>query len=823
MVESMSTAPNPEKNGQGPAQSAQPIALIAQLAASAVMEDHGVEKALQEISEIGARLLNVDRISIWLSMEDRQFVQAADIFDVTKKVHGKGDIVDLSVRTSYLEILGKQHVLAIDDTQTDERVDDIREAVLKPRNIGALIDASIWRDGHFAGSLVASNLGGPRQWRDEDAMVAGVLVEFVALLLEKQARKHSEQRFRDWAEATSDGYWELDAEFRYTEVVSRFLENWGLVPQKIIGKRRWEVPSAETDPHFWDEHIATLEAHQPFFDFRYRTRLRTGEVRTVSINGKPIFARDQTFLGYRGSVIDVSDLVTIEQVISEGDARYRSILDLSPDGILIVKHGLVEYANKAASEIFGANDQKDLLGLEADKLCSPEDLPKARERRNKILESRQTLDPWESTGIRLDGGTVAIETLSAPMPGDDNPSMQIIVRDISVRKQAEIQLRRVEDALRQSQKMEAVGQLTGGVAHDFNNLLAVILGNAELILDSVEDPNDPVRQLAEAVERAASRGAELTQHLLAFSRKQALVPTAIDLTNELDGISHILSRSLGENIDVEIIKPADLWSALADISQLENALLNLGLNARDAMPDGGRVRIEASNVVAGEDGQIELEPGPYVLLAITDNGVGMQAEMVEHVFEPFYTTKDVGKGTGLGLSMVFGFAKQSNGHVCVESEVGVGTTVKLYLPKSGDLSGVETPVETAGAVSHQHEEVVLILEDRPDVHSLVVSLVETLGYRSLEAEDGPAALDVLQETPRVDILLSDVILPAGMAGPAVARRALLVRPDLKVLFMSGYTDEEMLGAIQSEPDNIMLKKPFRLAELGTALEDILAR
>jgi len=819
----MSTAQNPVQDSQLPARPGQPIALIARLAASTVLEDHGLEKALQEISEIGARLLDVDRVSIWLSMEDWQVVQAADIYDAHNKIHSHGDIVDLSGRSTYLEILGKQYVLAIDDTLTDERVDDIRETVLRPRGIGALIDASIWRDGNFAGSLVASNVGGPRQWRDDEAMVAGVLAEFVVLVLEKHDRKNSEQRFRDWAEASSDGYWELDAELRFTEVVSRFLENWGLVPQKIIGKRRWEVPCAETDPDFWDDHIAMLEAHQPFFDFRYRTRLRSGEVRTVSINGKPLFAQDQTFLGYRGSVIDVSDLVTIEQVRSEGDARYRSILDLSPDGILIVKKGLIEYANSAAAEIFGADEPGVLLGMEADRLNSPEDMTKARERRGLILEGQHDLDPWESTGIRLDGELVAIETLGAPMPGDDNQTMQIIVRDISVRKQAEIQLRRVEDALRQSQKMEAVGQLTGGVAHDFNNLLAVILGNAELILDTIDDPNDRVRQLAEAVERAASRGAELTQHLLAFSRKQALVPKAIELTNELEGISEILSRALGENFSIEVIKPADLWPALADASQLENALLNLALNARDAMPDGGQVSIEASNVVAGEDGDLDLAPGPYILLAITDSGVGMNSAMVEHVFEPFYTTKDVGKGTGLGLSMVFGFAKQSNGHVCVESEIGVGTTVKLYLPTSGDLPEVETTGKIAVPDAQKHEEVVLILEDRPDVRSLVVSLVETLGYRSLEAEDGPAALDVLRENPRVDVLLSDVILPAGMAGPEVVRRALVMRPEMKVIFMSGYTDDEMLSSIRSDPDTIMLKKPFRRAELGTALEEVLAR
>ena len=928
------------------------IALIGRLASSTVLESQGLEKSLQEITEVAVQLLDVDRVSIWLAMEDRRFVKAADGFEAKTGKHTKGEVVDLTVRVSYLDYLSQRHVLAVEDVQTDDRVADIREVMLNPRGIKALIDAKIWRDGEFAGSLVASSYQGPRHWREDDLIVAGVLAEFVTLSLEKNDRQLADQRFRDWAEASSDGFWDMDRDFKFTEIDGDFLRAHGFDPNTLLGKKRWEVPNAETNEHFWDEHIATLEAHQQFVDFRYRIQMPSGIQRTISVSGKPVFDQSGEFLGYRGSIADVTDVVANEKAKRQSEARfrdliegsvqgtiittadgrllfqnaaflkmlgrdeddpfppgqmsielvspkdrelivelrqsvfaaeplstdtfeykllrkdgsdasvrsvvrilewdgepaaqwtmidvsaerrakralrrsedrYRSLIDLSPDGILIIDDGIVGFANQAAADIFGAENPTDMVGLDADILCSPRDLATAKERRAGVLSGNLNSVPWESTGLRLDGTPVPIEMMAAPIPGESGLSLQILVRDISAKKRADEELRKVENALRQSQKMEAVGQLTGGVAHDFNNLLAIVLGNAELIVHAVDDPGDPLHSLAQTIERAAARGAELTQHLLAFSRKQALSPKAIDLTNELDGIAHILRRALGETVEIEISMTTDLWPALADSSQLENALLNLALNARDAMPDGGKLKIDARNIDYAEidrDISIDLALGSYILLSVTDTGSGMGPDMLAHVFEPFYTTKEVGKGTGLGLSMVFGFAKQSNGHVSIESRLGAGTTVKLYLPKAGGKSGRENDAATARPDVQGRQEVVLVLEDEADVRSLVVSLVKMLGYLPLEAANGPEALAILEGDRRIDVLLSDIVLPDGLAGPEVARLAKQLRPGLKVLFMSGYADSETLSQGLKDENTILLKKPFRRAELAQGLKDLL--
>ena len=385
--------------------------------------------------------------------------------------------------------------------------------------------------------------------------------------------------------------------------------------------------------------------------------------------------------------------------------------------------------------------------------------------------------------------------------------------------------RRAEQQLRQAQKMEAVGQLTGGVAHDFNNLLAVILDNSEILQETLSDDDGKRRKLLEAVLRAAERGADLTQRLLAFSRKQTLDPQAVDLNSSVAGMSEILRRTLGETIEIETEAAPDLWPCEVDPGQLENALLNLAVNARDAMPDGGRLTIETANALIEQD-QLELEaeiaPGAYLLLTVTDTGIGMAPEILEHVFEPFFTTKDVGRGSGLGLPMVYGFAKQSGGHVTVSSEPGSGTTVKLYLPRSdrdrdrADRLGTQSEPRARG-------EVVLVVEDDLDVRTLSMALLDSLGYRVLEAGDGASATRALDEAAHIDLLLTDVVLPGGMSGTAVAREAAQRHPAIKVLYMSGYAAESM--ARHGKPDRgvLLLQKPFRRGELAHKVRQALDR
>jgi len=375
--------------------------------------------------------------------------------------------------------------------------------------------------------------------------------------------------------------------------------------------------------------------------------------------------------------------------------------------------------------------------------------------------------------------------------------------------------------LRQSQKMEAIGQLTGGVAHDFNNLLTVILGSAELLVERLgKDPES--RSLAEMTANAAERGAELTNRLLAFARRQPLDPRPTDINRQIADMDRLLRRTLGEHVEIEVVQAGGLWKAMIDAGQLENAILNLCINARDAMPDGGRLTVETANVrldAAYAASQSEVEPGQYVMVAVSDTGIGMDAATLERAFEPFFTTKDVGKGSGLGLSMVYGFAKQSGGHVRIYSEAGQGTTVKLYLPRAEtDQAPVAAAAEPA---IEKGKERILLVEDDDLVRGHVARQLDTLGYEVVAVANGPDAIEALRQRADIDLLFTDIVMPGGMNGREVAERAKALRPGLPVLFTSGYTENAIVHQGRLDRGVHLLQKPYRRQELAAKVRQAL--
>jgi PAS domain S-box-containing protein len=386
------------------------------------------------------------------------------------------------------------------------------------------------------------------------------------------------------------------------------------------------------------------------------------------------------------------------------------------------------------------------------------------------------------------------------------------------------QLRKNEQALRQSQKMEAVGQLTGGVAHDFNNLLQIIVGNLEVLRRTLPPNSGRQHRAVEQAMTGAKRAAALTQRLLAFARRQPLDPKPIDVNSLMSGMSDLLHRSLGETISVETVSGAGLWPVEADRHELEAAILNLAVNARDAMPNGGRLTVETTNVRIDENyaaAHAEVTPGQYVAIAVSDTGEGMDAGTAAQAFEPFFTTKPVGKGTGLGLSQVYGFVKQSGGHVKLYSELGQGTTVRIYLPR---LTRVGAPIEVETdptAPEGSTEETILVLEDDDDVRTYSVESLRELGYRVIEAHDGPSALRLLERQPHVDLLFTDVVLPGGLTGAQVAAQAHALRPTLKVLFTTGYARNAIIHHGRLDKGVSLLTKPFTYADLAAKVRDIL--
>jgi PAS domain S-box-containing protein len=382
--------------------------------------------------------------------------------------------------------------------------------------------------------------------------------------------------------------------------------------------------------------------------------------------------------------------------------------------------------------------------------------------------------------------------------------------------------REAEERLHQTQKMDAIGQLTGGIAHDFNNILTVIMGIGELLQESLAD-RPQLAATAKLIDDAATRGAALTQQLLAFARKQMLAPRATDVNALVTETVKLLRSTLGEQIEIQVTPQRDAWPAMIDPSQLSTALLNLALNARDAMPDGGKLMIETSNVVlddASAKANSEITPGSYVLVAVADNGSGIPAAIRDKVFEPFFTTKQVGKGTGLGLSMVYGFAKQSGGHVTISSEEGHGTTIRIYLPRTGDDGASSEQLEHKVA-ARSGNETILVVEDDEMVRTSVIRQLEGLGYRTLAASNGAQALALVDQGAQFDLLFTDIVMPGGINGAELGREVARRRPAVKTLYTSGYSEDGIVHQGRLDPGVVLLGKPYRKLDLARKIRDVL--
>ena len=524
---------------------------------------------------------------------------------------------------------------------------------------------------------------------------------------------------------------------------------------------------------------------------------------------------DQLELSNRRLQEEMAERQQVEDRLRANEAHYRHVVDLIHEGIWIHCDGRIVFANAHAARLFGLEQRDELIGRSPLELVHPEDREQARRRTRTVVEGQQPVPPIEVTLIRADGRPVPAEIQAVPYSHEGRPAVLAAARDITQRKET-------ESLLRQAQKMEAVGQLTGGLAHDFNNLLALIIINLDLVTESEKlEANE--RESVEEALGAALRGAELTRQLLAFSRRQPLQPTLLSVNEVVDGMIALLRRTLGEDIEVRTVLTADMWPVLADRGQLEAALMNLAVNARDAMPDGGRLVLETGNKCLDAD-YLELNPGvapgDYAMLAVSDTGTGMPPEVLERAFEPFFTTKAVGKGSGMGLSMIYGFASQSGGHIKLYSEVNVGTTVRLYLPRAQKIASAEVPVTETENDGHGRGETVLAVEDNPEVRRVVCRQLANLGYRVREAESADAALQLLHQGEAVDLLFTDVVMAGGMSGTDLANAARALRPNLKVLFTSGFADGARNGGRFTEHD-LLLSKPYRRHDLARKIREVL--
>ncbi len=495
--------------------------------------------------------------------------------------------------------------------------------------------------------------------------------------------------------------------------------------------------------------------------------------------------------------------------------RQEMMLDRMPIGCILYDADFrFAYWNKAAERIFGYRFEevrdKRPFGL----ITPASAQPLVEGIFQELAAGRREVDAT-AQNLTKDGRKILCEWHDMPLFDAENRFTGILAMCQDVTEH-----HATEERLRQSEKMNVVGQLTGGVAHDFNNLLTVVIGNLDLAMDRV---HHEVRPSIEGALRAAERGAALVRQMLAFSRRQTLIAETLDLNHVAAGMEQMLRRTLGEDVEIEMRLAAPLWPALADRAQVESALLNMAINARDAMPEGGKLTLETDNAHLDDDyatHNADVAPGDYVALAVTDTGTGMTREILEHAFEPFFTTKEIGKGTGLGLSMIYGFAKQSQGHVKIYSEVGHGTTVRLYLPRKSAAAAATAPA-TIDRAHMQGREAILVVEDDADVRAFVVGQLGELGYRVIEAADGPQAQRILESDQPIDLLFTDVVMPGGMTGRQLADSAQARRPGLKAVFTSGYTENSIVHQGKLDKGVSFLSKPFRRQDLARKIRETL--
>ena len=656
-----------------------------------------------------------------------------------------------------------------------------------------------------------------RALRDESGApyrMIGSVRDITARKATEEAKRESDERLRSILETAPDAIITIDE--------NGTIESFSPAAERLFGYADGEA-LGENVQILMPEPYRT--EHDDYLQ-RYRA---TGEKRIIGI-GREIQARHKD-----GTVFPIS-LAVSEMVVSGGrrftgvvhdisklkqaqtmSERLGRILDQSRDEIYVFDAETLRFvtANRGARENlgYGEDDLSQMSCVELMPDWSRADLEVLLE---PLRQDPSEIATVEAVHTRKDGSVYDIDVRFQYLPFETPAVFVAVGRDVTERKHS-------EELLRQAQKMEAVGQLTGGVAHDFNNLLTIIMGNLEMLERRVED-DERARELVSEATETAELGAQLTGRLLAFARRQRLEAAAIDLNQLVLDMRDLLQRSLGETIQVSTVLNNQLWAVLADPSELQNALLNLAINARDAMPTGGTLTIETDNQELDEEAVHDLNdarPGAYVRLTVTDTGTGMSKSVQEKAFEPFFTTKEVGVGSGMGLSMVYGFAKQSGGHVRLDSEEGQGTRLSLYLPRHDTPETRTRPTANGDQMQGARGETVLVVEDEARVRSIAVSRFEDLGYRVEAAASAAEALQILKHGPKVDLLFTDFVMPGGMNGGDLAREVRTAYPKIKILFTSGHAVQTTARQETVEAGSAWLRKPYRLAELAAKVREVL--
>ena len=648
----------------------------------------------------------------------------------------------------------------------------------------------------------------------------GLQAKLARLLGVVRREAASERRLRTEREGLFSAVVESSNDAIITKLLDGTITGWNGAAERLFGFTAAEAigksiniivpPDRRTEI---SKVVERIDRGEPIELYETARVHKDGRSIDVSLSISPIRTASGKIVGISKAARDITESKRTQKALSREMEERRRIFDTSNDLILVTDTaGNFIQVSPSVTSILGYQPA-DMIEHSAVEFIHPDDLENTR-KEMRAARRGQSKRNFETRYIDKEGKAVALNwtgTWSEPVRRHF-----FIGRDLTEKQAAEAQLRHV-------QKMDAVGQLTGGVAHDFNNILTVITGTIGILEEAVAD-QPQLAAVAKLIDEAAERGANLTKHLLAFARKQPLQPLEVDVNALVLEAAKLLHPTLGEHIEITPLLAEDAWTALADPNQLATAVLNLAINARDAMPNGGKLALETSNVFLDENYaslHSEVAVGNYVMIAVSDTGSGIPPALLERVFEPFFTTKEVGRGTGLGLSMVFGFVKQSGGHIKIYSEEGHGTSVKIYLPRATGLQQTAAEAQVSANIEGGNE-TILVVEDDSLVRRYVMTQIASLGYTTLEAANASDALQIIYHVPTIDLLFTDVIMPAPMNGRQLVDEALKRRPDLKTLFTSGYTENAIVHHGRLDSGVLLLAKPYRKSELARMIRLALA-
>ncbi|MGB9110233.1 MAG: PAS domain S-box protein, partial [Telluria sp.] len=665
---------------------------------------------------------------------------------------------------------------------------------------------------------------------EENGAIVGVLAVVIETTLKVKAEaalRESEAKFRTFAQAMPHHVWTAPVDGKLDWFNERVYAYSGAREGELDGEAWASIIHPDDIPAVVERWSASLAAGVEY-EVEFRIRRHDGAYRWHLVRGVPMRNEQGELVRWIGSNTDIEDQkatalalvnlnATLEQQVSVRTAERDRIWRLSKDIMLIADfNATLTAVSPAFTATLGWREQ-DVVGTSFLDLVHPDDVQRTVDQVS-TLSSGAHVFRFENRYRRMDGSYCTLSWTAVP----DAQFIHAIGRDITAELQHAEAMRQTEAALQQAQKMETIGKLTGGVAHDFNNLLQVISGNLQLMAADV-NAMPAVRRRIDNALASVERGAKLASSLLSFARKQPLEPKVIKVGRLLTGIEDMLRRSLGEEVEMETVVSGGLWSTSVDIAQLENAILNLAINARDAMDARGKLTIEVNNALLDAAycaTHPDVAPGQYVAIAVTDTGSGMTPDVMRQAFEPFFSTKAEGKGTGLGLSMVYGLVKQSGGHIKIYSEIGEGTTIKLYLPRSRDVEDSYVSLQTQPVVGGS--ETVLVAEDDEAVRATAVDILTTLGYRVLKASDASAALTVIDSGVHIDLLFTDVVMPGPLRSPELARKAKERLPGLAVLFTSGYTENAIVHGGRLDRGVELIGKPYTKESLARKIRHVLA-